>query len=72
MRMNRDQREVKSGVMPPHSKAPPALSGSRAAALECGAPAPLFAKALMCANIYDAPYSFAPVSFGIFTALKQK
>ena len=59
LRMSKHQQLVESGSQLPHSKVRLRhILASRAAALECGALAPLFFAPLMCASIYDAAYRF--------------
>jgi len=50
VRMSKDEHHIESGSKLPHSKA----RVSRAAALECGASAPLFFARPMCTSIHDA------------------
>ena len=50
VRMSKDEHLVESCSKLPHSK----VQVSRAAALECGASAPLFFAPLMCASICEA------------------
>jgi hypothetical protein len=57
VRMSKDEHHVESGSKLPHSKTRLRhILVSRAAALECGASAPLFFTPLMCTSIYDAVY----------------